>query len=79
VIAKTRTPAKPQKPAVAVTPVGELLTTEQVAEKLKVSTRFLKSLRIQKRNGPKFVMVGNRVRYDSNEIERWLEANSQQY
>lgn len=76
-IAKTKEPSKPLKPAV---PTGELLTTEQVAEKIKVSVRYLVQLRIKKKSGgPKFLKFGHLVRYDANEIERWLQEHSHQY
>lgn len=61
-------------------PTGNLLTTQEVAEKLRVSVSSVVGWRInQKRGGPPFIKVGHHVRYDATELDKWLKAQSRQY
>ncbi len=48
-----------------------LLTTEQAAAFLQMSTRTLEAWR-QRGQGPKFVKVGRSVRYDEATLQKWL-------
>jgi predicted DNA-binding transcriptional regulator AlpA len=55
-------------------PDDELLTTQQVANWLGVSTQWLEIGR-SKNRGPKFTRVGPKmVRYARRDIRRWLKA-----
>jgi excisionase family DNA binding protein len=48
-----------------------LLTEEQVAKQLSVSVPTLRRWRLLNR-GPRFVKVGSLVRYQPEDLERWL-------
>ena len=61
--------ALPPPTPVPLPPHPEYLTTKQVAVLLGVSTKGLENMRAQGR-GPKFVRIGNRVRYLASELPR---------
>jgi excisionase family DNA binding protein len=48
-----------------------LLTEEQVSKQLSVSVPTLRRWRLLNR-GPRFVKVGSLVRYQPEDLERWL-------
>ena len=51
----------------------ELLTPKQVAEKLQVDVQLLNQWR-SARKGPKFVKLGRFIRYKSDELQEWIDA-----
>ncbi|TXH10154.1 MAG: DNA-binding protein [Hyphomicrobiaceae bacterium] len=51
----------------------ELLTPTQVAEKLKVDVQLLNQWR-SARKGPRFVKLGRFIRYKSDELQEWIDA-----
>ena len=53
----------------------ELLTSSEVAQRLRVSVATLADWRY-KSQGPRFVKVGRLVRYRSGDLEAWIELNS---
>jgi excisionase family DNA binding protein len=53
----------------------EWLTTEEVAEKLKVPPASVKRWRAA-RTGPPYIQVGRHVRYPVDAFERWARAKS---
>jgi excisionase family DNA binding protein len=52
---------------------GLLLTESEVAARLRVSLACLRRWRLEGR-GPRFVKVGSRVRYPSEELDGWIQA-----
>jgi excisionase family DNA binding protein len=54
-----------------MTTIERLLTTEEVAEMLRVSRRTLETWRSTAR-GPVFVRVGRRIGYRPEAVEQWL-------
>jgi excisionase family DNA binding protein len=50
----------------------DLLTTQQLAERLQVSVPTVKRWR-REGGGPPFVRAGRSVRYRAGEVDRWLE------
>lgn len=52
---------------------GTLLTESEVAQRLRVSLACLRRWRLERR-GPRFVKVGSRVRYPSEELDGWIET-----
>ena len=50
-----------------------LLTATEVAEALGLTIRTLEDWRY-KGEGPPFLKIGHRVRYDAADLERWLAA-----
>ena len=55
----------------------DLLTPEQVAQRLQVDVQLLNKWR-SVRKGPKFVKIGHRVRYDPVELQNWIESQQVQ-
>ncbi|MNR17040.1 Helix-turn-helix domain protein [compost metagenome] len=53
---------------------SELLTTEQVATILGLSTRTLATWRSSGRNPLPYIKVGSRVRYQRQDVMAWLES-----
>ena len=54
-------------------PAGELLKIEQVAERLTVSVGCLRAWRLRG-EGPPAIRVGNALRWDSQEVDEWLDS-----
>lgn len=52
-----------------------LLKEKEVAEMLRLSTYTVASMRKEGR-GPPFIMMGTRVRYMKELVERWLKEQS---
>lgn len=52
---------------------GELLNETEVAKKLRVSLACLRRWRLEKR-GPRFVKIGQLVRYRPEELELWIQS-----
>jgi hypothetical protein len=50
-----------------------LLTPEEVAEQLRVTTNYLGQLRFRNR-GPKFIRHERLIRYRQSDLDAWLEA-----
>ena len=50
----------------------DLLTSQQLAERLQVSLPTIKRWR-REGGGPPFVRAGRSVRYRASEVDRWLE------
>lgn len=58
----------------------ELLTTQQVAEKLQLNQGTIENWRYQKPySGPPFVKVGGAVRYPSDALQGWIAARGQDF
>lgn len=53
-----------------------LLTEEEAAATLRRSRLWLQRLRLDKQ-GPTFIMLGNRPHYDPADIAAWLESRKQ--
>ena len=57
-----------------------LLTTEEVAQKLRVTTRYLIGLRNdQTPGGPPITRIGRLVRYDANALDQWLRKQTEEF
>lgn len=54
-----------------------LLTTDEAAEALGVSKITLAIWRREKR-GPRYLKIGNRVYYDPQDLDAWLESRKTQ-
>lgn len=54
--------------------MAELITTDDLAEELGVTSHCLRRWRTQNK-GPAYVHVGRLVRYRRADIERWLAKN----
>lgn len=52
--------------------MGQLLTTEQVADLLQMSPHTVKVYR-HRGDGPAFVRLGKQARYRLEDVEAWLE------
>jgi predicted DNA-binding transcriptional regulator AlpA len=55
--------------------IARLLTTKQVTDALGLSPSTLSRLRFRG-IGPRYVRIGDMVRYNPADIERWIDANS---
>jgi excisionase family DNA binding protein len=55
--------------------VGQLLTTAAAAERLELSVRTLEKWRYERR-GPTYRRMGRTVRYDTDDLDRWLAAQT---
>ena len=53
-----------------------LLSPQQVAERVGLSVSTLAKLRLTN-SGPRFRKLGVAVRYDADEVERWIEQHPQ--
>lgn len=53
---------------------SEMLTPEQAAHDLKLSTRTLAAWRSSGRHGLPFYRVGGRIRYARSDLQAWLAA-----
>lgn len=56
------------------TKAGDLLTSQQVADRLGITEDSVRRLRSQKK-GPAYINWGNRIRYKPQDVEDWLDAN----
>lgn len=59
-------------PSLSTIPVPGWITEQQLSERLQVSTRHLINLR---KCGLPFIQLGSSVRYDIDEVERYLRSN----
>lgn len=50
-----------------------LLTTDQVAERMKVQPSRLRKARVSGIGSPPFIKIGHLVRYPLGDFRRWLE------
>jgi excisionase family DNA binding protein len=57
-------------------PHDDLLTPDQTARRLNVSTVTLANWRTTGRYGLPFIRVGRRVRYRASDVEAWLERRT---
>lgn len=55
--------------------IQEYLNTKDVANLLGVSISTIKRLRKSLNEGPKFSYVGHQVRYKTQDVRNWMEAN----
>lgn len=69
---KARADGRPQ-PTPATRPAGRLLTTEQAAERLTITSAALRAWR-HRGGGPAFYRVGGAVRYAVEDLDAWLAA-----
>lgn len=54
--------------------IEELLTPQEVADRLKVTLRTVNDMRLRP-GGPPFVRVGHKtIRYRESDVARWLAA-----
>lgn len=58
-----------------ITTTSKLLDTNQLAEQLLNKTNTIEGWRI-KGNGPRYIKIGRLVRYRSEDVELWLEAQT---
>lgn len=61
-------------PSSSTHPATELLTTEQVADALGLSSRTLAAWRSSRANSLPYVKTGSRVRYRLQDVTAWLES-----
>lgn len=54
----------------------ELMTDEQTAQALRVSTGTLANWRSSRTGGPAFIKVGRLVRYRVRDLDDWLAQNT---
>lgn len=52
---------------------SEYLTIQQLAEKFQVSVGCIRSWRLRG-EGPPAIKLGNSLRWDSTEVDRWVDA-----
>jgi hypothetical protein len=58
--------------------MGKLRTEKYVADILGVLPRTLRSWRSHRRDGPPYIVVtGKVIRYDEDELEKWIRARPQ--
>lgn len=55
--------------------VNGMMTPQQLASFLQVSTSTLKAWRIS-REGPRFARIGRSIRYNQAEVNAWVESVS---
>lgn len=55
--------------------LDNLLTRDEVAEKLRVTRSYLDSAATRGK-GPPYLRVGRAIRYDPVQVARWLEAQT---
>lgn len=58
------------------TTVIRLLTPQQLAEHLGITTEALSKMRLEPGKGPKFVKLGRDIRYRWPDVLEWLDANT---
>lgn len=68
------TPEDALKPSVTFRTTADLLTTDQVANALGLSSRTLAAWRSSRSNSLPYVKTGSRVRYRSQDVVAWLES-----
>lgn len=61
-------------PFTTTQPATELLTTDQVANALGLSSRTLAAWRSSRTHSLPYVKTGSRVRYRSGDVAAWLES-----
>jgi excisionase family DNA binding protein len=61
-------------PCATIQPATELLTTDQVASALGLSSRTLAAWRSSRTHSLPYVKTGSRVRYRSGDVAAWLES-----
>src|ERR1700731_4549256 len=54
--------------------MGELLTSRELALRLRVSEKTLANWRVQGR-GPRYAKIGSCVRYPAAAVDEWVESN----
>jgi excisionase family DNA binding protein len=55
--------------------LDQILTRDEVADKLKVTRAYLDSAAVRGK-GPPFLRVGRAIRYDQSQVEAWLAAQT---
>ncbi|WP_339434244.1 helix-turn-helix domain-containing protein [Pseudomonas sp. EA_65y_Pfl2_P78] len=61
-------------PFTTIQPATELLTTDQVANALGLSSRTLAAWRSSRTHSLPYVKTGSRVRYRPGDVAAWLES-----
>ncbi|RRW63856.1 DNA-binding protein [Pseudomonas fluorescens] len=61
-------------PCATIQPATELLTTDQIASALGLSSRTLAAWRSSRTHSLPYVKTGSRVRYRSGDVAAWLES-----
>lgn len=61
-------------PSATTLSTAELLTTDQVANALGLSSRTLAAWRSSRTNSLPYVKTGSRVRYRPQDVTAWLES-----
>ena len=54
-------------------PTGELLTIQELAERLTVSVGCIRAWRLRG-DGPPAIRVGTALRWDPHEVDEWLDS-----
>ena len=63
---------KPSKPQADTPQLGTLLTIQELAERLTVSVGCIRAWRLRG-DGPPAIRVGTALRWDSREVDEWLD------
>lgn len=66
-------------PGTASTPLSDLMTPEEAARHLGVSSRTLATWRSTGRHGLPYIKVGARVRYRRQDLDAWLSSRMQEH
>jgi len=53
----------------------KMMTTAELAEMLDLRSQSLRKMR-QYGRGPKYVKIGNKVRYRNSDVEIWIKKNT---
>lgn len=68
------TPQNALEPSATTLAAADLLTTDQVANALGLSSRTLAAWRSSRSNSLPYIKTGSRVRYRSQDVAAWLES-----
>jgi predicted DNA-binding transcriptional regulator AlpA len=69
---KTTAVSKQSKPQEDRHPLGTLLTIQELADRLTVSVGCIRAWRLRG-DGPPAIRVGTALRWDSREVDEWLD------
>lgn len=70
--AKVTAVSKQSKPEDDRHPLGTLLTIQELADRLTVSVGCIRAWRLRG-DGPPAIRVGTALRWDSREVDEWLD------
>lgn len=71
---RAMTPQNALEPSATTLAAADLLTTDQVANALGLSSRTLAAWRSSRSNSLPYIKTGSRVRYRSQDVATWLES-----